>query len=450
MLIADALKDILKVAIIHNWKITNSQVSWWEICTRGLKQESLKDTILDAGEYLNDKKMLDTFLSNIENQMTELSRKYKVEPSYLWAKSNIWNIFSEIEKNLEWKVDYIIWEVASIDSDNDRYKWVQLYDKSSDSFRYIISQSLLIVAWGFADLFSFNDYVSNQNCFSPLWVCMESWLTVQDLEFMMIHPFWKKSKNQHLNWTIQKTDNLAQKKVEWLRNKNIDILQDYLDSHNAHNNFSNILKIFRENEEVTVGWEMCTPLVHYTIWWLKVNEKFMTSLDGVFSYWESACWVSGAWRVWWISLAEIISLSQEVSENIKKYNSCLVPKDKLSKNKISNSYKISIWDIEKQKHQISEILDYKVIYWGNTEMYTQALEKLQKIPDSSYKTLAIWVVKSMLNRKESRGMFYRSDYPKKWILTYHTVIENISWLWKMSKKYENNFYRLQRKIFYIK
>lgn len=67
LLVADNLKDNCKIAIIHNWKITNSQVSGGEICTRWLKQDSLKDTILEAGEFLNDRKMLDIFLSNIEN-----------------------------------------------------------------------------------------------------------------------------------------------------------------------------------------------------------------------------------------------------------------------------------------------------------------------------------------------------------------------------------------------
>lgn len=66
---------------------TVSDKSYFNIRSRGVKQTSLRKSMIEASYGKSNKQLVSLFVNNIDDELTYLSHLTKMEPSYLWRKS---------------------------------------------------------------------------------------------------------------------------------------------------------------------------------------------------------------------------------------------------------------------------------------------------------------------------------------------------------------------------
>ena len=180
-----------------------------------------------------------------------------------------------------------------------------------------------------------------------------------------------------------------------------------------------------------------SPAAHFTMGGIRAGVDGTTGISGIFAVGEVACTeVHGANRLASNSLLECITFGTKTGYSVYKYNMYTDIKEKRFENKtpfheispeerkrVINSVKELLWkhcgvvrdreNLEKGLNQISMLHNlYENISCG----YVKDILKLGKL-----------VIKSALDRQESRGSHYRSDFPiEKDELKKHSIIKNKS------------------------
>ncbi len=169
-----------------------------------------------------------------------------------------------------------------------------------------------------------------------------------------------------------------------------------------------------------------SPAAHYSIGGIEAQANGKTNIEGLFAVGEASCTgVHGANRLASNSLLECIVFGFKTAYSVYTYNM----HNKLNKNiKLKNLIQQNGKEMEKsERHEI--LLKIKNIMWNkvglirNENTLNSALEEIESIEillnkyqNNKYlKEFAILskaVIKSALNRKESRGVHYRSDFPQ--------------------------------------
>lgn len=181
-----------------------------------------------------------------------------------------------------------------------------------------------------------------------------------------------------------------------------------------------------------------SPAAHYIMGGIKTDIKGRTSLKNLYAIGECACTgLHGANRLASNSLLECVVMANSVSEYIKEQKfyenkNKICENDKNIRN-ILNIYNSKIpdfsGDITVLKNRLKNIMWSKAGVIRNERDLSEALMKIEEIekefafPDKcpskdGYElrnliTVGKLVIKSALNRKESRGGHFRSDFPQK-------------------------------------
>ena len=151
------------------------------------------------------------------------------------------------------------------------------------------------------------------------------------------------------------------------------------------------------------------PGIHYFMGGIYVDNNHHTSFDNLYACGECACIYHGANRLGGNSLLGAIYGGKVVSENIKDDNT-----DEITE--IENDY-ISLSDSFSEKIKNILVSGLGIVRDENTinksiKEIDELLNKDLSISEKEKCLLAKAMLLSALNRKESRGAHYRSDYPE--------------------------------------
>ncbi|OGH67995.1 MAG: hypothetical protein A3C15_00860 [Candidatus Magasanikbacteria bacterium RIFCSPHIGHO2_02_FULL_50_9b] len=205
------------------------------------------------------------------------------------------------------------------------------------------------------------------------------------------------------------------------------------------------------------------PTAHYTMGGVKTNINCETSVAGLFVAGEAATGVHGANRLGGNSLADILVFGRRAGINAAKYSS-KTEYAEMDKDEISEELKRMDAPFKSNGVHPSEIKKAaQKIMWEHAGIMKtehglrQALEGIEKLKtmkahaDGSLQYNLTWVeaiqaagmllvceaiVRSALERKESRGAHYRSDFPKQddksWMV--NIICRNMKGKMKLEKK----------------
>lgn len=183
------------------------------------------------------------------------------------------------------------------------------------------------------------------------------------------------------------------------------------------------------------------PVAHYFMGGIKTNIKGETSINGLYSVGEvSSTGLHGANRLASNSLLECVVCAYEVAEYLKTKSSCQISDSNFDE--FISKYEIPTpkiqFNINETKKELQNIMWENVGIFRNGESLQGAYDKIQKLSkvfENKYKcaskeeyelrnmlTTANLVIKSALNRKESRGSHYRTDYPQTEDIGEHSLI----------------------------
>lgn len=308
----ERMSDKIKICIIGAKEVSQSQLSWGEICTRWLRQKSLKRTILDAGESLCNLSLLKLYLKNLDEWMTKISDLCTHKPSYLGIKIAPWELMNAIKKSLK-NTQFIEGVVQSVCKQWKIFSYLTF--KGESELWKIMWNKLLLCTGGYSTIFDKHDNVESKIPIQTLQMLYEMGIIFEDLDLIMVHPFTKINIHKKIHRACIATDTLAWSSISTIDGKKCERTEYFLKSHNAHQNFSEILTETGYNDIVT-SQGILWPAAHYTIGWIQVNTDFQTSVHNIFAFWECMRWLSWRYRVGWVSFSEIISLAASCSKSI--------------------------------------------------------------------------------------------------------------------------------------
>jgi L-aspartate oxidase len=228
--------------------------------------------------------------------------------------------------------------------------------------------------------------------------------------------------------------------MEKTKSKNVYLDITFKDKNFLLNRFPNIYKTcLKYGIDITKDYIPVCPAEHYCMGGIKTNLHGHTSIRGFFVCGETACnGIHGANRLASNSLLEGLVFGSKIGKEVN---------DILSINKNYSGYKhIKIEenrnkdniDILKIKDDIKKLMDKYVGIVRNEEGLNFAYKKIDKykkmIQDIENKdifyfelqniiTIALLVIESAIERKESRGVHYREDYKESNDITWKKHIE---------------------------
>ena len=166
-----------------------------------------------------------------------------------------------------------------------------------------------------------------------------------------------------------------------------------------------------------------SPAAHFSMGGVEATSYGKTAIEGIFAVGEVACTgVHGANRLASNSLLECLAFGRKTAYYVYKYNQFANIKQIKIDNKIKTDKELTREEREKLTSTIKNI-SWKYMGLVRTEKgLKQAIKEFENLEEKliNYKNsrylydlvlVAKAVAKSALNRKESRGAHYRSDFP---------------------------------------
>ena len=217
-----------------------------------------------------------------------------------------------------------------------------------------------------------------------------------------------------------------------------------IDKDKLMQRFPNISRICAENGiDISKDYIPVAPAAHYTMGGVKTNLEGQTSITGLYAIGEVASTgLHGGNRLASNSLLECVVCAYEVANFIKSQD-LKTPKqiDANLKSKIdvySEDIDMEALEVENLKHRLQEIMWKGAGILRSEETLTNALSEIESLSkefprdvkclskeEYEFKnmlTVARLVIKSALQRKESRGAHYRLDYLNTDEISRHSLI----------------------------
>lgn len=215
--------------------------------------------------------------------------------------------------------------------------------------------------------------------------------------------------------------------------ENVYLNSTHLEKDILKKRFPNITRICEENGiDISKDFIPVSPAAHYSMGGIKTNVEAQTSLRGLYAIGEVASTgLHGANRLASNSLLECVVCASELANYLKLLN-LNPPKqiDQFTKDiidKYSQDIEYQEYDIDSLKKELQNIMWNYVGIIRNKKSLLEANKKLQilkqKFPaktkyfnkwEYEFKnmlTVSQLIINSALNRTESRGSHFRSDYP---------------------------------------
>lgn len=284
---------------------TVSDKSYYNFRSRGIKQASLKSSIIKTGQGKNNRQLVNVLVNNIDDELTRLSRLTELAPSYMGVKIvNPQKFLIDLKKASK---KYRIYnEVKKIKKDNKKF----VVKTAAD--RLICCQKLVFCAGGSRFRFSncFNDERVSANVFK---IARALNCQVVLTNKIMFHPFYAKG-------VCLPSDNLFGYLIVDNKGKKLAKTNKLIEAHNAHHCFDEILQEFKKagqcfavKNKIKIKLE---PSPHYLLGGIKINKYGETNIKNVYALGECSYGLHGLGRIGGCALSEIIVMARVISKKL--------------------------------------------------------------------------------------------------------------------------------------
>ncbi len=230
--------------------------------------------------------------------------------------------------------------------------------------------------------------------------------------------------------------------------KNLDkvyLQTSCIDRATILNRFPTITGVCKKNGiDITKSPIPVSPAAHYSMGGVKADLNGCTSVKGLYAIGEVASTgLHGANRLASNSLLECVVCAWSLADYLSFAN---LTAPKMIDSKIKSTieqYQVNMddysYDIEALKRELQELMWNNAGIIRSEELLTEGLKKIkllrntfrqtkrcQSIEEYEYRNMlevSELIVKAALERKESRGAHYRSDYPNTYELAEHSLIK---------------------------
>jgi len=417
--------------IIAGSQLTNSSLSPWNI--RKADKEKLKNNIMAGGDNLSDEALLETYVENYENCldfMEDLGIEF--EESNLGIipidQNTALNKFYENFQNNE-RAELKNVKVKKLllnDEGNIRGVKAKLKDGSTES---IIADQVIIASGGLSNLFKYTSGFKSDKLPLITALCFEAGLEVDNLEFMMYHPFLvvdEKLPRALISGTILQQARFYNSDGEMFLSEEIRYA---LRNNQHHDKFGQMTREFyRESlkseliadisevseeefeqfkTENEYGWVFrgrdleeirkfkINPTFHYSLGGLVTDERTETNQENVYAVGEASTGLHGSNRIGGTAIPEAVIFGRIAGEEAAKNSS--EPEEKITEeignSKINDELREKVWKaLGPVKHQktLNEFLD----------------ELKSKSNLCSEEKFLVEVLNSVLSREENIGSHY--------------------------------------------
>lgn len=327
----------------------------------------------------------------------------------------------------------------------------------------IQTKTLILAGGGYAGIYSLNTTNSYASTGDILSLALKNELELSNLEFIQFHPTTLKDKNILISESaralgaylvdenenrfideLKPRDEVSQaiyKKIE--EGKEVFLDLRHLDENLINENIPQEKRLISEFMNLDIYKDLIpiNPSAHYSMGGIKTNKHMQSSIKNLYACGECAqSGIHGANRLGGNSLQEIISFGRiagkEASLKAKEIDFIEISSEKLEENKKKIKELFEYEDKEnfyETKKELANILFNKVGLFRDEDSLKEALsfvknlkEKKFTIKDKSkiynknliefmeFKNsieLSEAIIKAAINRKESRGSHFRTDYP---------------------------------------
>ncbi len=270
-------------------------------------------------------------------------------------------------------------------------------------------------------------------------IALKAGVHLMDLEFEQFHPTTIKGNNFLLSETLRGegaflVNDLNEKFMRKFEGKDLatrDIVSQeiflqinsgrkvFLDCTKIENLKQRFPSIYKKTRELGLKIEEkaieIEPAAHYSIGGIKIDENARTNIRNIFAAGECSCsGLHGANRLASNSLLEAMVFGSIAGRNSLK------EKNEKSKTKIELKTKESNSDFN--LNNLKELMRNFVGIQRNENGLKKALQEIRKMQENNSTFLAEKIIESALNREESRGCHFRTDFPETKKNAVHSVL----------------------------
>ena len=286
---------------------TVSDKSYYDFRSRGVRQDSMKSSMLKAGKRKSNFQLVNALVNGIDDELTYLNSFAKLKPSFIGAQ------VIDPQGLLLYLKDKtgdcrIYDEVASIEKQSGHFI-------GKTAKQTIISQRIVFCSGGNRAEFSkiFSEEKTRNNIFT---IAQRLGCAAIMLDKIMYHPFYSKKG------VCLPSDSLADFKVVNEKGQELKKTNELLRAHNAHHCFDEILDEFRKNRSCFAVKDKIkiklAPQPHYRLGGLKIDKRSRTNQKNVYALGECACGMHGLGRIGGCALSEIIVMARVVAQQLVK------------------------------------------------------------------------------------------------------------------------------------
>ncbi len=283
---------------------TVSDKSYYNFRSRGIRQDSLRYSMIRTGKGKNNFQLVNVMVNHIDDELTYLNRLAKLKPSFMGVQVidpqsflrqlkrcvRKYRIYGEVEK-IEKKGGYFIIKALN---------------------HTIFSKKLVFCSGGNRADFS-KSFSDEHVAHNALELAQSIGCETKLLSKIMYHPFYSKA-------VCIPSDSLADFTVVNEKGKVLTKTNKLLQAHNAHHCFEDILREFKQNGRCfavkgSTKIEL-TPQPHYRLGGIQVNKHGQTSIKNVYALGECSSGMHGYGRIGGCALSEIIVMARVIGKKL--------------------------------------------------------------------------------------------------------------------------------------
>ena len=307
--LANALLDLgyKSFIIVAPDKATISDKSYYDFRSRGVRQDSMKSSMLKAGKRKSNFQLVNVLVNSIDNELTYLNSFAKLKPSFIGAQVIDPKGLLQYLKNKTG--NYRIYdEVTDIKKQSGHFI-------IKTSKQIIISKRIVFCSGGNRAEFSkvFNEEKTQNDIFA---VARRLGCATMMLNKIMYHPFYSDKG------VCLPSDSLGDFKVVNEKGQELKKTNELLRAHNAHHCFDEILAEFKKNRHCFAVKDKIKikliPQPHYRLGGIKIDRAGRTNQKNIYALGECACGMHGLGRIGGCALSEIIVMTRVIAQQLIK------------------------------------------------------------------------------------------------------------------------------------